>query len=135
MEPTVETLEIIGYSLNFIKATVTKIVKKFNDTKQFTNLYKATQTLLKTLKDKLEATFDGVGGVLNEVSGKLKDNDQFLLKDSISEVEKLFDAEVYNVAHIRKNFVTEVNRNFQYLISMYLARIKERSKALKAIAA
>ena len=134
-EDTIETLEVLGHGLQHLKSGVTKAVKKFNDGKLFTNLYKSTQIMLKTFKERIEVTFDGIGGILNEISGGFKGSESYLLKDYINEVDKLFDASVYNIGQVRKSFVTEVNRSFEYLITTFLGRLKERSKVLKSIVA
>jgi len=135
VEETIETLVLVGAGINNMKSAVTKIVKKFNDAKQFTNLFKTTQTTLKTLKDRTDTTLEGINAVLVEVGGGLKGNESYLLKDHLVEVDKLFNAEVYNVAHVRKNFVTDLNRSYQYTLSTFADRIKAQSKGLKSLIA
>ena len=133
VEETIETLVLVGTGINNMKSAVTKVVKKFNDSKGFTNLFKTTQTTLKTLKDRTDTTLEGINAILVEVGGGLKGNESYLLKDHIVEVEKLFNAEVYNVAHVRKSFVTDVNRSLQFTLSTFADRIKEKSKGLKGL--
>jgi len=135
VEETIETLVLVGAGINNMKSAVTKIVKKFNDAKQFTNLFKNTQTTLKTLKDRTDTTLEGINAVLVEVGGGLKGNESYLLKDHLVEVDKLFNAEVYNVAHVRKNFLTDLNRSYQYTLSTFADRIKAQSKGLKSLIA
>ena len=136
IEETLETLVLVGAGIQNMKSAVNKVTKKFNDPKQFANLYKNTQTLLKTLKERTDTTLEGINGVLAEVGTGLKGNEGYLLKDYIGEIDKLFDGEVYNAGgHVRKNFVTEINRSFVFTVSTFADRIKAHSKGLKSLVA
>jgi len=123
---TIATWEIIIRQLSQMKSGITKVSKQFSDSKKVVNSFKSSVETLNICGERLEKALDNIGLQLSN----LKSSDKILISEEDIQAN-LLDDEVFQKASLQKNFLTDYNRDCQYLLASFASNIKEKMKAVK----